>query len=426
MRKPVPPATFKTTVPVVRTDLERLRDHCGDILKWIDAESSGGGGIGTITELESSNGSLVITNPTGPTVDLTVDPDAFVSTDFANYPLDASPGLTDRVVTNDSADPTPYRLKYATIGTLPVAGQANGTLAATKVTGITESAGPTALTIGAVANGELLRRVGSTVVGIPTTSIPSTIPAYLQHIWLKPPTVANAWDDEFESGSADLATRGWTITSGVTVLTRAGDIQPTGSVPANQYRSTIVGSCICIQLPAGGSCAVSKAIATIAMDDKYYCRFGTSSPLYGGSTGNFSGFSLAYSSGGLPDFNNRYLTSQSWDNGVAGMNIAIGRALGGSYTTQAIQPRVHADIHGWRCAVSSTATNLFGEVGYSGNMQTMTTYGHAGSGTFPVRNSLAIAAVEYAHLTSASNLQPAMFWIDFFRKKTGSDWLIST
>lgn len=361
------------------TELVRVKTSTG----WEDV---GAGGGGSITSIVGGDG-IDVTDPSGPVVTISVDESE-----------------------------------------IDLAGDVNGPANANEVNAIHETSGPTQLTLGSIADGELLRRVGTGVVGVATSSLPAVTPAYLQHIWLKPPSVPNAWDDEFESGSADLATRGWGISTGTTNFTRIGDIQPgnLAAVTGTQYRSTIVGSCIVIQLGVGVSCGVWKSIPALASGDKYYVRFGASNPNWESSTGNYNGLSVSYSTSGFPDGNNRYLVSQSWDTGPASMNIAVGRAVGGSYATVVIQPRVHADIHGWVCVDASSSTPLYCNLAYSGTMQSITTLANGASGTIPTRSSLNTVYLEYGHINSASSRQPPLFWIDFFRKKTGNDWLIST
>lgn len=69
MLKPVPPASFMTPQATVRADLKKLRDHCADILKWIDAQSGGG----SITQITTGTPSTVtITNSTGPVVNIDI------------------------------------------------------------------------------------------------------------------------------------------------------------------------------------------------------------------------------------------------------------------------------------------------------------------------------------------------------------------
>ena len=89
------------------------------------------------------------------------------------------------------------------------------------------------------------------------------------HPYLAPPAAPNAWDDEFESGSSDLAVRGLQVKStvGGTILTRAGDIQlwsATGfatAPAAGTYRSSLIGSYMFIQTPAAvGEVYIGKAL----------------------------------------------------------------------------------------------------------------------------------------------------------------------
>jgi hypothetical protein len=53
-------------------DLRKLRDHCLDILKWID-DQAGGGGTGTVTSITTGTpGTVTITNASGPVVNIDV------------------------------------------------------------------------------------------------------------------------------------------------------------------------------------------------------------------------------------------------------------------------------------------------------------------------------------------------------------------
>lgn len=89
------------------------------------------------------------------------------------------------------------------------------------------------------------------------------------------PASPSAVDDEFTSGSADLAVRGWTIVSAAgVVLTRAGDIQPwvaPTSIPATQYRSTITPDGLLIQA-AGETWVYRSSVGPAA----YVCESMTS------------------------------------------------------------------------------------------------------------------------------------------------------
>jgi hypothetical protein len=251
-----------------------------------------------------------------------------IEKDFSVYTF-LAPSVASDIVYNVNGSPGAVRT--CNLGDLAVAGQVTGTLAASKVVGITETSGPTALSIGPVTDFQLLQRVGTTVVGTaypPTTLVgdvngpmtsnqvnkihetsgPTTLTLgaisdgqILQRVgttvvgsagslstgnpYLDPPAVPNAFDDEFDSGSADLATRGWQIWDSVVggVLTRAGDIDIWSSTAlenppvSGTYRSSIVGSYLLLQLPVGGrSVSITRAFTP-----------GTSGTVYGRIQGHF-------------------------------------------------------------------------------------------------------------------------------------------
>lgn len=62
----------------------------------------------------------------------------------------------------------------------------------------------------------------------------------------------DSWDDEFDNGSPDLATRGWTVINSSTgvLLTRNGAIGAAG-LTAGKYNSEIVNSSLLVQIQAG-------------------------------------------------------------------------------------------------------------------------------------------------------------------------------
>lgn len=131
---------------------------------------------------------------------------------------------------------------------------------------------------------------------------------------LVPPTNPNALDDEFEEGgSADFATRGGWIfrnETTATVMTRVGEVElttsagPTTPLTANQYRSTLHGSTIYVQLPATtNTYTLYKTFTAHALGAfRYYLRAscaslgsGFSNPATSCALGlsNTSGFSTA-------------------------------------------------------------------------------------------------------------------------------------
>jgi hypothetical protein len=393
---------------------------------WQDV---GGGGAGTVTDIDSPGNSVIITNPGGPVVSIDVNPDAFVSTDFDLYPLDTTPQLVDRMVTNDFVGVPIWQLKYITIGTLPVAGQANGFLAATKVTGITESSGPTALTIGTISDGQTLVRSGATVIG---ATVAASVPS--SPYW-QPPGTANAFNDEFASGSADLATRGWGIinsASGV-VQTRAGDIQgwsaasgtgfaafPTG----NTYRSTIINGSLHIQVPQGTVIwiyrvlpAASGAAGTVFMRGWLTLSLnppGTASiypglyALMGNDNGaGRPGSSYAYSGAA---------TSSGMDN----VSIQVGTNLT-SITTNSLWQNTSTD--GYFVRHSGSGNYYAGVVNANGTMFNYTR-NNGGNPAFwlgPAANTMGWFQIQMSN--TGFTRAPAMAVIDFIRYIPGDTWL---
>ena len=67
-------------------------------------------------------------------------------------------------------------------GKVQLANQLGGTAALPTVTGVTETGGPTALAMGAVADGALLARSGATVVG-DSTRITQAVALKIASFW---------------------------------------------------------------------------------------------------------------------------------------------------------------------------------------------------------------------------------------------------
>ena len=102
--------------------------------------------------------------------------------------------------------------------------------------------------------------------------------------FIDPPATAwSIYDDEFDGGSADLATRGWTITDNAgNVKTRSGDVNwseaPGAAGSALTYRSTIIGSTIFLQFGTSSSMLYRSAIGNA------YAATGTMAVRMGGQT----------------------------------------------------------------------------------------------------------------------------------------------
>lgn len=105
----------------------------------------------------------------------------------------------------------------------------------------------------------------------PVSYVSRPAPSRTGNIYLEPPLAPHAFDDEFSSGSADLAERGWIIRTGTTaLLTRAGEVllgvggfestQPAGVSPVT-YRSSIIDGKLLLQLPDLADVFIYKAVS---------------------------------------------------------------------------------------------------------------------------------------------------------------------
>lgn len=249
--------------------------------------------------------------------------------------------------------------------------------------------------------------------------------------YLQPPASPNAFNDEFTSGSADLATRGWTfknVTSNVT-MTRVGDVYPfsyswTGvDLAANTYRSSIVNSMLYIQIPASPNPQDYSFFKTItpanvnATDGALmWARVSTWGDVQIGQDQSVVYPMMSRATGaGNPDFNNRvqitaYTASSTlptW--GFEGHS-------GGPGTTVSFADRLNADIIGF------WATKSGGSVGFiidswSGNFYSSSKQ----FGNFPSSSNLTLGSINFWSTNSASSAQNGMavIAIDFVRLKTG-------
>lgn len=111
--------------------------------------------------------------------------------------------------------------------------------------------------------------------------------------WIDPPTIStpDAWNEEFSTGSSDLAVRGWTVwaTAAGVALTRVGDVVNSWSatqLTSTQYRSTRVGSVMLIQIPDAIEVVIIKASSG---DHLFLAQIGN----YIGGTGMYCGLILS-------------------------------------------------------------------------------------------------------------------------------------
>lgn len=239
--------------------------------------------------------------------------------------------------------------------------------------------------------------------------------------YIVPPATPNAFDDEFSSGSADLATRGYTIVNATTGVaqTRSGDIAPWGAAPAaGTYFSTIIGSWIFLQAPAGIQLDIYKTIA-LAAGDVYYARMSGSWGLAPGANGRFNELGLFGAAGATLDNNNRVYATVRDDTTAPYLVYDAGRITGGGAFTGASKNGLGGhDIHGVHFDSGTTHVPFYVD-SQNGDVAAITVAGT------PVAATLTRFGIRNQFSTSGSTAQPQIWGIDFIRKKTGGAWLIS-
>lgn len=313
--------------------------------------------------------------------------------------------------------------------TITVAGQVTGTIGATVVGGITETSGPTALTIGSITDGQFIVRSGSTAIGTSRARRP----------WIDPPTTPNAsFDDEFESGSADLATRGWSIyvlaSPSVTLLTRAGNIEPftaPSSVAAGTYRSTLIDGSLYLQLPANSQVCVVKPVTlptTPAVNGGGFLTARGHMCVEQNNTGGSSSWFGAsfYNAGGVgltPDDGQAVMALTFYSSGSASWGAGSWRN-GGAGSTSSTDTNGNKfydiDVTGIRLTANSgTAVARYLHVSSAGNRAcTFTSYTSLG-GTAITAMKWAGVRVSSTTGVIAANNQPYDGCIDYIRLVTG-------
>lgn len=204
----------------------------------------------------------------------------------------------------------------------PSGGQLGGTtLIAADVRGLRETSGPTLLTLGSVADGEFIKRVGATAVG---EDLVRADPWFFFH---KAPLSPHADDDEFTVGSLNVR---WTaVKHGTwTAATILGPVDRTGA-GSTQVKMTpnYRGTYLAWQGSDGG------IIRNFTMPATLQIRFRVAAP--GNGTGAASGpFANVYCGeyiAAAPDLTNNFCRL-GWTNANTGNNklwVATGRAGGG-------------------------------------------------------------------------------------------------
>lgn len=197
VRAPVPPSDFRSP-PQTLEDLRKLTAYLKAQNEYLESRL----GTGAASSIRESGGATLAVGSVPDGGILTRVGSSVVGRKVADFPVKASPTTSDKILISDAAASDAN--SYATVSSIVALGGGGG---------------------------------GS---GIQTT-------------YSKVPAVTGTIDDEFASGSPDLAVRGWTCinaSTGVT-MTRVGDVSTAAvtslGLTAAQYRSTLTASGIAIQ-----------------------------------------------------------------------------------------------------------------------------------------------------------------------------------
>lgn len=257
------PSAWQTKDEKTREDLRRLRVALEQLNRQMkdlqDQIDDSGTGDGTVTSITSTGGSVTVTNPSGPVVNLEVPAGTSLTSSApanvtkaaaavgvattaarADHKHDvttavagaATPGDAAAEGTATSLARSDHKHSLAAFGTTAgtflqgnqaAGGDSSGTLNAlvnTQARGLRETTGPTTLTMGAVADLQLLVRSGSTIIGVDRD--PSS------EFWAAPAT-PHTNDREMVTLPSGWALYKFVASLGVLTTPNASPINPIGS-----------------------------------------------------------------------------------------------------------------------------------------------------------------------------------------------------
>lgn len=266
-------------------------------------------------------------------------------------------------------------------------------------------------------------------------------------LYLDAPLSPNAFDDEFDSGSPDLATRGWTFRNMTTntMMTRVGDIYPyeyswKGGVSvlgANEYRSRIQNGRLVLQLSAEvtNDYLCYKAITLPTSSDTHggvvWGRLASARAFEGSGTHGFTGVGMYADASGFPDLANRNIHQLYYSGTTTTLSFAGANAGSFVETTTNYTDSVPADVFGIMTVTSnvSLGTKFFRANSATGSdsssaWKTGSTYKSAGSIAYA---GLCFFNPNAVPIQNSSGLR----YVDFIRLRTGdmkalcstSEWL---
>lgn len=287
-----------------------------ELFMAVDNLTAGGG---TVREISSEGTGLIITDETGPDVNIELDwgtTTGKVADGGVVAAISSTVGThTTQIGTNTSNIAT-----NASNLSTHVANAANPhgtTKAQVGLTNVTDDAqlkranndwaGYSAITVPTLSDKLLAEIAAGGVKGTLSLSVlAALIAANLPRdpVWDKP-TVAGPDDDEFE---ADTVLSGaWTVLNGSTVMTRDGAVDLTQACASQHYRSSVVGSTLLMQIRQNESVVMFKQVAA-ALSSHSIWVMGAGFPTEPGgpnASDPVIGLGIYKNSGGLPDQNNR-------------------------------------------------------------------------------------------------------------------------
>ena len=366
------------------------------------------------------------------------------------------------------------RLSDARIPTGSASGDLAGSYPSPQVAAVHSSG--TQLTIGSITDGQFLQRSGTTIVSASGTSAPQPVQVDGTLIgtrdaidirsgtgilvtgtddsannrvrvtiassggggggssgtgnpYIDAPTSPDSWDDEFLGGSPDLATRGWTIYNHTdsTTMTRVGNVtgSPSGTLSNSQYRSTIFGSTLMLQVPTSKFVFVLKAATGSGM---FVARMG--GPMGAGATPAYGLLLTTASSSPYITANHNSGTGPGWQLVYIDTTPAmryLGRTINaGTFTDVSVTTNVNFNFtcDTFICNHDESAPSQYGTFVNASSMQTRGTSTAGTNGAAIMATPLAMAGIAcFTGLGSGTAGGANTFSIDYVRRLTVNSWI---
>jgi len=212
VRKPQPPASFRSPEPRTLEDLRKLTTYLREQNAWLEYQIANAGGGAGVTSFKGRTGAVVP-----------------AAGDYSKSDV----GLSN--VTNDAQWASTLSAQISALGTKT-----------------------------ALADADVIPYEDSAASFAKKKTTVSALRSYAtQTTWRRKPSTPGSLDDEFWEGvgSSDLATRGWTVTNDAgTTMTRLGDVTTAHpALSSVQYNSTLVPG-VGMLIQSNSKMNVSKAV----------------------------------------------------------------------------------------------------------------------------------------------------------------------